>query len=68
MSATRNDPTRERASDTFIGLQRLVEAFAAARPAGLLLGYGGCIELFLGLQPGFVALRRLFIRAATHEA
>ena len=57
-----------RASDTFIRLQGLVETFAAARPGRLLLGYGGSVELLLGFQPGFVALRRLSIRAAAHEA
>ena len=57
-----------RASDTFIRLQGLVETFAAACSAGLLLGDGGGVELLLRFQPGLVALRRLFSRAATHEA
>jgi hypothetical protein len=57
-----------RASDTFIRLQSLIETFAAACSGGLLLGDGGGIELLLSLKPGVVALRRLFIRAAAHEA
>ena len=57
-----------RASDTFIRLQGLVETLATACSGSLLLGDGGGIELLLCFQPGLVALRGLFIRAATHKA
>jgi hypothetical protein len=49
-------------------LQSLEETFAAACSAGFLLRDGSGVELLLCFQPGLVALRRLVIRAATHEA
>lgn len=53
---------------TFIRLQRLVQALAAGLLAGVLARDGGGVQLLLGLEPGVVALRRLLVRAAAHEA